>query len=349
MDLKALAERLEALAREVMDALAQAASLREVEELRVRALGRKGALKQALAAIGELPPEARKEAGRIANAVKERLVAAVEEARARVEALERRRRIEAERIDPTLPGRRPPAGGRHLLSASIERMVAIFRTMGFAPEEGPEIETEAHNFDDLNIPPEHPARAMHDTFFLRDLPGFVLRTHTSPVQIRAMRAWVGRGMQPPLAVVAAGRVFRCDEDATHSPMFHQIEGFAVDRRVSLAHLKWTLRRFLEAWFERTAPLRLRPSYFPFTEPSVEVDIGCLFCEGRGCRVCKGTGWLEVLGAGMIHPRVLENAGIPSERFSGFAFGLGVERLVMLKYGVPDLRWFFQGDVRAGGV
>ncbi len=349
MDLKAFAERLEALARELEAQLARAESLREVEALRVRALGKKGELKQALASIGALAPDARKEAGRIANAVKARLEGALADARARVEVLERKRRMEAERIDPTLPGRRPPLGARHLLSRSLEEMVAIFRAMGFALEEGPEIETERHNFDDLNIPPEHPARAMHDTFFLRDLAGYVLRTHTSPVQIRAMRAWRERGMQPPLAVVAAGRVFRCDEDATHSPMFHQIEGFVVDRRISLAHLKWTLRRFLEAWFARTAPIRLRPSYFPFTEPSVEVDIGCLICEGRGCRVCKESGWLEVLGAGMIHPRVLENAGIPPERFSGFAFGLGVERLVMLKYGVPDLRWFFQGDVRAGGM
>ena len=349
MDLKALAERLEALQQDVLARLGTATSLREVEELRVQALGKKGELRQALAAIGQLPPEARKEAGRIANAVRDRLEEAVAQARARVQTLERKRRIEAARIDPTLPGRRPPAGARHLLSRSLAEMVAIFRAMGFTPEQGPEIETERHNFDDLNIPPEHPARAMHDTFFLRDLAGHVLRTHTSPVQIRAMRAWVARGMQPPLAVVAAGRVFRRDEDATHSPMFHQIEGFVVDRHVSLAHLKWTLARFLEAWFGRKAPIRLRPSYFPFTEPSVEVDIGCLICEGRGCRVCKDTGWLEVLGAGMIHPRVFENAGVPPERFAGFAFGLGVERLVMLKYGVPDLRWFFQGDVRAEGI
>ncbi len=216
--------------------------------------------------------------------------------------------------------------------------------MGFEVFEGPEIETEKHNFDDLNIPPEHPARAEHDTFFVANAAGWVLRTHTSPVQIRAMRAWVAEGGKPPLAVVAPGRVFRHDDDATHSPMFHQVEGFLIDRHVSLAHLKGVLQVFVEAWFSRKVPLRLRPSFFPFTEPSVEVDIGCVLCDGRGCRVCGETGWLEVLGAGMIHPHVLAAGGVDAERFSGFAFGLGVERFVMLKERISDLRLFYEGDL-----
>jgi len=345
MDAKRLMQELDAWLAEAQQALDRARSLREVEQLRVQFLGKKGRLSALLKEIGRLPAEQRPKIGRVANEAKQALAQAIEQAKARLQAEERQRRIEAERIDPTLPGRRPPQGARHPLSEAIAQMCAIFERMGFVVAEGPEIETEKHNFDDLNIPPEHPARAMHDTFFVANASGYVLRTHTSPVQLRAMRAWRERQGELPLAVVAPGRVFRCDDDATHSPMFHQIEGFLLDRHVSLADLKGVLHEFLAAWFERDLPLRLRPSYFPFTEPSVEVDLQCVLCNGQGCRVCEQTGWLEVLGAGMIHPHVLQAAGIDFEEVSGFAFGLGVERLVMLKRGVSDLRLFFAGDLR----
>jgi len=229
-------------------------------------------------------------------------------------------------------------------------MTAIFSQMGFEVAEGPEIEDEFHNFDALNIPPEHPARAMHDTFFIKDMQGgdnqpLLLRTHTSPVQIRAMKRFLAEGSELPLDVVAPGRVYRCDYDVTHSPMFHQIEVFKVGHDISMAHLKGVLKYFLSTYFEKDVPIRLRPHYFPFTEPSAEVDIACVFCRSSGCRICKGSGWLEVLGSGMIHPNVLKSVGIDSDEFSGFAFGLGVERLVMLKQGIPDLRLFFENDVR----
>ncbi|MDX8382870.1 MAG: phenylalanine--tRNA ligase subunit alpha, partial [Ghiorsea sp.] len=239
-------------------------------------------------------------------------------------------------------------GVLHPVQQGLNEMTAIFSQMGFEIAEGPEIEDEFHNFDALNIPQEHPARAMHDTFFFEasaEQQAKLLRTHTSPVQIRTMQACVENGGKPPLAVVAPGRVYRCDYDVTHSPMFHQVEVFKVDKDVSLAHLKGVLQHFLSAYFEKDVSIRLRPHYFPFTEPSAEVDIGCVFCAGKGCRICKGSGWVEVLGSGMIHPNVLKSVGIDSETYSGFAFGLGVERLVMLKHGIPDLRLFFENDVR----
>ena len=235
-------------------------------------------------------------------------------------------RVEAERIDVTLPGRSRTSGVRHPVQTGLDEMSEIFIQMGFEVAEGPEIEDEFHNFDALNIPPEHPARAMHDTFFIEGGDDMLLRTHTSPVQIRAMLDG-----EPPLAIVAPGRVFRCDYDVTHSPMFHQVEVFKVGRGVSMAHLKGVLHHFLNAYFGRDLPIRLRPSYFPFTEPSAEVDMGCAICDGKGCRVCKGSGWVEVLGSGMIHPNVLKAVNIDPEVYSGFAFGLGVERLVMLKH------------------
>ncbi len=235
----------------------------------------------------------------------------------------------------------------HPVQKGLDEMTEIFAQMGFQIAEGPEVENEFHNFDALNIPPEHPARATHDTFFIKgsaDEP-LLLRTHTSPVQIRAMRHFLAEGGEPPLAVVAPGRVYRCDYDVTHSPMFHQVEVFKVDRDVSMAHLKGVLKYFLSTYFGKDVSIRLRPHYFPFTEPSAEVDIGCVFCSGSGCRICKNSGWIEVLGSGMIHPHVLRSVDIDPEKYSGFAFGLGVERLVMLKHGIPDLRLFFENDVR----
>ncbi|MBF0187577.1 MAG: phenylalanine--tRNA ligase subunit alpha, partial [Magnetococcales bacterium] len=252
-------------------------------------------------------------------------------------------RLAAERLDVTLSGRSRPAGGIHPITRALNEINSVFLGMGFEVASGPEIETDWYNFEALNIPADHPAREMHDTFYLPQTdnqPRRVLRTHTSPVQIHAMEE-----REPPLRVIAPGKVFRCDSDITHTPMFHQVEGFMVDEGVHFGQLKGLLEAFLIRFFERDLPVRFRPSFFPFTEPSAEVDMGCLFCDGKGCRVCKGNGWLEVLGCGMIHPVVLSNVKIDTERYSGFAFGMGVERLAMLKYGINDLRTFFENDTR----
>jgi len=345
----ALTEQLGGLQDEALKAFAEAADPAALEQLRVAYLGKKGALTEVLKGVGKLPPEQRPVIGQRVNAVKQALADSLQAASQTLEAQAAGLRIEAERVDVTLAGRRREPGALHPVLKGLQEMTAIFAQMGFAMAEGPEIEDEFHNFDALNIPPEHPARAMHDTFFLNDLTNdkgepMLLRTHTSPVQIRAMQRCLEDG-EPPLAIVAPGRVYRCDYDVTHSPMFHQVEVFKVDRDVSLVHLKGVLQHFLSAYFEKDVPIRLRPHYFPFTEPSAEVDIGCVFCKGSGCRICKNSGWLEVLGSGMIHPNVLKSVGIDAEVFSGFAFGLGVERLVMLKHGIPDLRLFFENDVR----
>jgi len=342
-ELDALKERLSGLQDEARREVDAAASLAELEQVRVRFLGKKGELTEVLKGVGRLPPEDRPAIGQAVNETKAVLNDAFEHAATQLQAAADAERIERERIDVTLPGRGAAQGSRHPVQMGLDELTAIFVQMGFAVAEGPEIEDEFHNFDALNIPPEHPARAMHDTFFLEgeaDAPT-LLRTHTSPVQIRAMLA----AGEPPLAVVAPGRVYRCDHDVTHSPMFHQIEVLKVDRGVSMAHLKGVLRHFISTYFGRNLPIRLRPSYFPFTEPSAEVDIGCVICSGRGCRVCKETGWIEVLGSGMVHPNVLKAVDIDPEVYSGFAIGLGVERMVMLKYGIPDLRLFFENDIR----
>ena len=342
-DLADMKERLERFGHEAVERIHQADSLQSLEQLRIRYLGKKGALTEMLKGVGRLPAEERPLIGSAVNRLKHELAEALRERESLLQVRLEEERIAAERIDVTLPGRRHPRGAVHPVQKGLDEMTAIFQQLGFLVAEGPEVEDEFHNFDALNIPPEHPARAMHDTFFFAD--GHWLRTHTSPVQIRTMQSMVKRGEEPPLAVVAPGRVFRCDYDMTHSPMFHQVEVFQVDRKLSMAHLKGVLSFFLSSYFGRDLPIRLRPSYFPFTEPSAEVDIGCVFCEGKGCRVCKQTGWLEVLGSGMIHPNVLKAVGIDHRRYSGFAFGLGVERLVMLKHGIPDLRLFFENDVR----
>ncbi|RMD78314.1 MAG: phenylalanine--tRNA ligase subunit alpha [Gammaproteobacteria bacterium] len=343
MEPKELEAGLEALVAEARREAARAADLQALEALRVRYLGRKGLLTAQLKAIGALPPAERPRAGQAVNRAKEALQALLEARRRELEEAALARRLAAEAVDVTLPGRGQGRGGAHPISRTLERILRLFREGGFEVAEGPEIETDHYNFEALNIPPEHPARAMHDTFYFPD--GRLLRTHTSPVQIRVMER-----RRPPLRVVAPGRVYRCDSDLTHTPMFHQVEGFLVDEGVSFAHLKGVLAAFLARFFEREAlPVRFRASYFPFTEPSAEVDIGCVLCGGgeaaAGCRVCKGTGWLEVLGCGLIHPRVLGQVGIDSERWTGFAFGLGVERLCMLRYGIDDLRLFFENDLR----
>ena len=318
--------------------IAAAGSLADLDEQRVRYLGKKGELTRLLKELGQLAPEQRRERGAQINATKDRLEQAIAARRLELEQAELQRKLGAERIDVTLPGRRESAGGLHPITRTIERMEAFFSSVGFEVVEGPEIENDWFNFEALNIPPEHPARAMHDTFYID--PSTVLRTHTSPVQVRVMQ----RG-ELPIRVICPGRVYRCDSDLTHSPMFHQVEGLVVADGVGMPDLKGMVSDFLRVFFESELEVRFRPSYFPFTEPSAEVDMQCVICGGSGCRVCSNTGWLEVMGCGMVHPRVLEMSGIDAERYSGYAFGMGVERLAMLRYGVNDLRLFFDNDLR----
>ena len=347
-EVESLKNELQTLQKKALASFLEAADLNALQALRVNYLGKKGELTHVLKGVGKLLPEERPVIGQFVNAIKTALSEALDAAEASLAVHEKAKRIEAERIDVTLSGRAGKRGVLHPVQQGLNEMTAIFSQMGFEIAEGPEVEDEFHNFDALNIPQEHPARAMHDTFFFEadeDQQAKLLRTHTSPVQIRTMKACVEAGGQPPLAVVAPGRVYRCDYDVTHSPMFHQVEVFKVDRDVSLAHLKGVLKHFLSAYFEKDLAIRLRPHYFPFTEPSAEVDVACGFCSQKGCRICKGSGWIEVLGSGMIHPNVLKSVGIDSGSYSGFAFGLGVERLVMLKHGIPDLRLFFENDVR----
>ena len=326
------------LAQEALAAVAACADLTVLDEARVHWLGKKGVLTEQLKTLGALPAAERPAAGARINQAKEQVQAAIEARRAALERADIERRLAAGRIDVTLPGRGEESGGLHPLTQARLRIETLFRRAGFEVASGPEIEDDFYNFEALNIPPNHPARAMHDTLYFLD--GRLLRTHTSPVQIRALQA---RGA--PLAIIAPGRVYRCDSDMTHSPMFHQLEGLVVDENVSFANMKAVLHGFLQAFFERELAMRLRPSFFPFTEPSAEVDMSCVFCEGRGCRVCKHTGWLEISGCGMVHPNVLTASGIDAERYTGYAFGAGIDRLAMLRYGVNDLRSFFDNDLR----
>ena len=329
---------LTALTQEALAAVAACRELGALDEVRVHWLGKKGLLTEQLKALGALPAAERPAAGARINDAKEQVQAAIEARRVTLERAAIERQLAAGRIDVTLPGRGQQPGGLHPVTQARLRIETLFRRAGFEVASGPEIEDDFHNFEALNIPPNHPARAMHDTFYFAD--GWLLRTHTSPVQIRALQA---RGA--PLAIIAPGRVYRCDSDMTHSPMFHQLEGLVVDENISFAHMKAVLHGFLQAFFERELAMRLRPSFFPFTEPSAEVDMSCVFCEGRGCRVCKQTGWLEISGCGMVHPNVLTASGVDAERYTGYAFGAGIDRLAMLRYGVNDLRLFFENDLR----
>ncbi len=341
-------ESLDKLRDELLAQVTAAADLEALEAVRVAALGRQGRITGLMKTIGELSAEHRREAGRDLNALKDSIAEAVLLRHGKLAAADLDRRLAGEGIDVTLPARPEGSGRIHPISQTLDEMVAIFCEMGFSLAEGPHIETDFNNFTALNIPPEHPARQEHDTFYLPDKPDgtrLLLRTHTSPVQIRTML-----DMAPPIRIIVPGRTFRADYDATHSPMFHQIEGLVVDETTHMGHLKGCLIDFCRAYFGvDDLPVRFRPSYFPFTEPSVEVDIGCTR-EGGGLRIGgsgdKGGGdWLEILGAGMVHPNVLENCGIDSRRYQGFAFGLGIERAAMLKYGIPDLRTFFESDLR----
>jgi phenylalanyl-tRNA synthetase alpha chain len=306
--------------------------------VRVAWLGKKSQLTEIMKTLGSLPAEERPQAGAKVNVVKQAIQEAIDAVKVTLESAEINRKLAQEAVDITLPGRRQIAGGLHPVTKTIERITEFFSDLGFNVVEGPEIEDDYHNFEALNIPAHHPARAMHDTFYIN--PTTVLRTHTSPVQVRTMKA-----QQPPIRVICPGRVYRCDSDLTHTPMFHQMEGLLVDKDVSFADLKGIVQNFLKVFFEKELAVRFRPSYFPFTEPSAEVDIACVMCDGKGCRVCKQTGWLEVMGCGVVHPNVFEHANIDSEQYTGLAFGMGIERLAMLRYGVNDLRLFFENDLR----
>ena len=329
---------LEELEKQALDEVAAAADPAALDAVRVSYLGKKGQLTQQLKQLGALPAAERPAAGQEINRIKARVQQALEARRDALQAAQLDARLASERVDVTLPGRGQPQGGLHPVTITMRRIEELFRPLGFSVAEGPEIEDDHHNFEALNIPAHHPARAMHDTFYFD--AHTLLRTHTSPVQVRVMEQ-----QQPPLRIIAPGRVYRCDSDLTHTPMFHQVEGLLVDEQVSFANLRGLLDEFLRAFFERSdLPVRFRPSYFPFTEPSAEVDIQCVMCAGAGCRVCGQSGWLEVLGCGMVHPKVFEQVGIDNERYTGFAFGMGVERLAMLRYGVNDLRLFFENDM-----
>ena len=329
---------LESMLVEAQTKISAACSQQDLDQVRVEYLGKKGLFTQQMKQLSNLPAEQRPAAGKLINQAKSQFQDRLESRKQLLSRQELEKRLAAEAIDVTLPSRCHPCGGLHPVTQTLRRIQLIFGSAGFNVETGPEIEDDFHNFEALNIPDHHPARAMHDTFYFDEHT--LLRTHTSPVQVRVMQ-----NQKPPLRVIAPGRVFRCDSDLTHSPMFHQVEGFMVDVDVSFADLKGLLYDFLRAFFERDVDVRFRPSYFPFTEPSAEVDIECVICDGDGCRVCSQTGWLEVLGCGMIHPHVFKSANIDPDEFSGFAFGMGVERLAMLRYGINDLRLFFENDLR----
>lgn len=329
-------ERLNEIRKEATGLIDEAEDEEALNAIRVKYLGRKGILTQILKGVGKLPPEERPLVGKLANQYKKEIEQAI---KARKEALlqktkGRRRGL----VDLTLPGRALSQASPHPITQVMREIIDCFTRMGFSVATGPEIELDFFNFEALNIPPEHPARDMQDTFYISD--DTLLRTHTSPIQIRTMKA-----NEPPLRIIAPGKVYRCDSDVTHTPMFHQVEGLLVDEDVSFAHLKGILTAFAQSIFHPDTKLRFRPSFFPFTEPSAEVDIQCVICRGSGCRVCSDTGWIEVLGCGLVHPQVFRNVGYDTERFTGFAFGLGVERITMLKYGINDLRLFFENDIR----
>lgn len=318
--------------------IARATGIDDLEQIRVRLLGKKGDITAQLKSLGAMDPEARRIAGARINEAKNALTTALDERRAVLEAEKLAEQLAGDAIDVTLPGRGQTIGGLHPVTRVRRRIEQIFRHAGFSIADGPEIEDEWHNFEALNIPANHPARAMHDTFYFPD--GRLLRTHTSPVQVRVME-----GQKPPFRFIVPGRVYRNDSDMTHTPMFHQVEGLVVDEGITFANLKAVLHGFMRALFEKDVKMRLRPSYFPFTEPSAEVDISCVACGGSGCRVCKNTGWVEVAGCGVMHPNVLRAVNVDPERYTGYAFGMGIDRLTMLRYNVNDIRLYFENDLR----
>ena len=332
-------QELNQLVTEAEQAISVADDLQTLDQVRVDYLGKKGRLTERMKSLGKLSAEERPKAGQAINQAKQTVQQAIEARRAALKNAVLEAKLVGEKVDVTLPGRHTPVGSLHPVTRTMRRIDDLFAQMGFSVAEGPEIEDDFHNFEALNIPESHPARAMHDTFYFPD--GSLLRTHTSPVQVRVMQQH-----KPPLRVIAPGRVYRCDSDLTHTPMFHQVEGLMVDEQVTFTDLKAILIDFLQSFFENEdLVVRFRPSYFPFTEPSAETDIQCVMCGGEGCRVCSHTGWLEVLGCGMVHPNVFKHVDIDTETYTGFAFGMGVERLAMLRYGVNDIRLFFENDLR----
>ncbi len=313
-------------------------SLTDLQHIRTKYLGKKGLVTSKLKTLSTIPPDQRPLYGSVLNEIKNFITDNLKNKELILKDSEKKRRLKTEKIDVSLPGRFTPFGREHPVNQVLSEIKDIFVSMGFAIEEGPEIELDYYNFEALNIPKNHPARDMQDTFYISD--DVVLRTHTSPVQIRVMEK-----RKPPLKIIAPGKVYRCDADVSHTAMFHQVEGLMVDTGISFSHLKGVLESFIHSLFGKDTPVRFRPSYFPFTEPSAEVDIGCIFCSGKGCRVCKTTGWIEILGAGLVNPRVFEIVGYNPEEYSGFAFGMGVERITMLKYSIDDIRLFFENDLR----
>lgn len=335
MDIFQELRKIEAEALQEIQASAAASLL---EELKIKYLGRKGQLTTILRSIGTLAAADKPRLGKESNILRNKLEQALAERTAVLQTSEEQIRLKQEKLDTTLPGERPVYGYLHPLTKIMDQVLEIFKGLGFKIAEGPEIENEFHNFEALNMPANHPSRDMQDTFYLEN--GLLLRTHTSPVQIRVMK-----NHTPPLRIVAPGKVYRCDTDISHSPLFHQIEGFMVDYQINFSHLKGMLTAFLNQTFGKNTKVRFRPSYFPFTEPSAEVDISCVICSGNGCRVCGESGWVEILGAGMINPKVFAACGYPTDKYTGFAFGLGIERIAMLKYGINDIRLFFENDIR----
>jgi phenylalanyl-tRNA synthetase alpha chain len=329
-------QELKRLQEEARQQLGTLTDVGQLEEFRIRFLGRKGLFSTIMRGLGNVSPEERPRLGQQANTLKDEIERLFQEKLIAVST--GTTTADRDRIDLTLPGRRPEIGKLHPVTQIMNEVCAIFEGMGFSIAEGPDVEHDHYNFEALNIPAHHPARDMHDTFYVSD--SILLRTHTSPMQARIMET-----QQPPLRVIAPGKVYRCDSDITHTPMFHQVEGFLVDKKVSFADLKGVLTVFTRKMFAGDLALRFRPSFFPFTEPSAEVDIACVICGGKGCRVCKKTGWLEILGSGMIDPEVFRMVGYDPEMFSGFAFGLGIERIAMLKYGIDDIRMYYENDLR----
>lgn len=331
-------QELQQLIETAENAIVSAKDLQQLDQVRVNYLGKKGRLTEFLKSLGQLPAEERPKVGQAVNDAKVRLQGLIQQHEDALQAQVLAAKLASETVDVTLPGRGQTLGGKHPITRSRERIEDIFLAAGFSIEEGPEIEDDYHNFEALNIPNHHPSRATHDTFYFPD--GHLLRTHTSPVQIRVMQ-----NQAPPIRIITPGRVYRCDSSPRHSPMFHQVEGLVVDEGISFADLKGVIHAFMQNFFESDLKMRFRASYFPFTEPSAEGDIECVICRGGGCRLCSHTGWIEVVGCGMVHPKVLENVGIDSERYTGFAFGAGLDRLTMLRYGINDLRIMFDNDLR----
>lgn len=334
-------EKLQQLEVEALERIGRAADGKELQEIRVFYLGKKGSLTEVLRGMGRIPAEERPAIGQLANQIRDRLEEALREKEKELSEKSLQERLAKEKIDVTLPGRRPPRGALHPLTRVIQEIEEIFVGMGFTIAEGPEVELDYYNFEALNLPKDHPARDMQDSFYITE--EMLLRTHTSPVQVRTMQSMQGK---VPVKVIAPGVVYRRDtDDATHSHMFTQVEGLMVDEGIRMSDLKGILLAFAQKMFGEETSIRLRPSFFPFTEPSAEVDVTCSTCHGKGCRVCKGTGWLEILGSGMVHPKVLEMSGYDPTRYTGFAFGMGVERIAMLKYGIDDIRHFYTNDLR----